>query len=117
MLGLTPFDKQLGEIEREIVLRGIFLAIDWADEVQVRQLARDALACRMDPSHPECRPTDRTLLARLELFGLAQLMLTLMRQSAQAGIETHGGPVWKAFGRALWLEAENRQQDDAGKTG
>lgn len=115
MLGVTPFDKQLAEIEREIALRGIYLAIDWSNEAQIRQLAHDALDCRMDPNHPECRPTDRILLARLELFGLAQLMLTLMRQSALAGIETHGGPVWKAFGRALWQEAESRLQGDPGK--
>jgi hypothetical protein len=106
MLGVTPFEKQLAEIEREISVRGIYLAVDWTNEAQVRQLAHDALACRMDPDHPECKPTDRVLLARLELFGLAQLMLTLMRQSAQAGIETHGGPIWKSFGRALWQEAE-----------
>ena len=35
-----------------------------------------------------------------ELFALSELMLQNMRQSAEIGSETHGGPAWKAFGRA-----------------
>lgn len=106
MLGVNPFDSQVAEIEREIARRGMVLGIDWSDEPQVRALAREALACRMDRSHPECFPSDRITLARIELFGLAQLILTLMRESALVGIHTHGGPVWKSLGRALWQEAE-----------
>ena len=29
-------------------------------------------------------------------------MLVNMRQSAEIGVHTHGGPAWKAFGRALY---------------
>jgi excinuclease ABC subunit A len=47
--------------------------------------------------------------ARLELFGLAQLMLTVMRESADENIDTHGGPAWKAFARALWSEHDRRK--------
>ena len=32
-------------------------------------------------------------------------MLRVMKESADDGIITHGGPVWKALGRALWLQA------------
>jgi hypothetical protein len=109
MLGATPFESQIKEIEREITLRGLVLDIDWANEAQVRKVAREALACRMDPAHPECRPTDRVMIARLELYGLAQLMLTLMRKSAESGFLTHGGDVWKSLGRALWLEAQEQK--------
>ena len=45
----------------------------------------------------------------MTLFGLANLMLRTMEESAGVGIESHGGPVWKAFGRALWAEAAVRK--------
>ena len=94
--------REAQEIEREIVRRGLVLGIDWDDEAQVRMLAREALATH----DAESRPDDPRNLAKVELFGLAQLMLTVMRQSADEGMLTHGGPAWKALARALWQEAE-----------
>jgi hypothetical protein len=106
MLDATPYEAQVEEIERGLARRGLALGVDWSDEAQVRALAREALDCRLDQAHPECFPTDRIGLVKVELFGLAQLMLTLMRHTAEMGIHSHGGPVWKAFGRALWQEAQ-----------
>lgn len=99
------YAREAREIEQEIVRHGLILGIDWNDEFQVRQLARKALACKDPASDPDCRTDDPQAAARMEIFGLAQLMLTVMRQSADDGIHTHGGPVWKALGRALWQEA------------
>ena len=100
------YAREARELEEAIVRRGFVLDIDWSNEVQVRQLARAALACRIDPEHPECQGADPQSRARIELFGLAQLMLKVMTESArEEGFETHGGPTWKAFGRALWLES------------
>ena len=105
MPGFENYAREAAEIEREIVRRGLVLGIDWTDEAQVRTLARQALACKDADNRPDCRPHDAQALARLELFGLAQLMLTVMRQSAEDDLLTHGGPAWKSFGRALWREA------------
>lgn len=96
------YSREAAEIEREIVRHGLVLGIDWNDETQVRALAREALATH-DADHA---PDDPRRMAKLELFGLAQLMLTVMRQSADEGMHTHGGPAWKALARALWQEAE-----------
>jgi hypothetical protein len=95
--------EEARRIEREIMRLGIALGIDWNDEVAVRTLARQALAAR--GTHLDEVPDALERRTRLELFGLAQLMLRVMAESAAEGIETHGGPVWKAFGRALWLES------------
>jgi hypothetical protein len=43
-------------------------------------------------------------MAKVELFGLAALMLKTMTESATRGFETHGGTAWKSFARALWAE-------------
>jgi hypothetical protein len=49
-------------------------------------------------------------MARVDLFGLAALMLKTMAESADQGIESHGGSAWKAFAKALWAEAALRKQ-------
>ena len=98
------YRREAEEIEREIVRKGIALSIDWDDAVQVRQLAREALSYSDQAIRQERRPGDATALAKFELFGLAQLMLTIMRHSAEEGMLTHGGPAWKALARALWQE-------------
>jgi len=103
MPNFEHYGEEAHNIEREIARLGIALGIDWEDGVAVRALAREAIACRADSlDHIPDAIERRT---RFELFGLAQLMLNVMTQSADEGMETHGGPVWKAFGKALWREA------------
>ncbi len=100
--------QEADAIEKEIERKCIALGIDWEDEAQIRALAREALTHTGHGNVPAgLRSNDREATARTELFGLAALMLKTMEQSAGDGIHTHGGPVWKALGRALWLEAEN----------
>lgn len=108
---MSRFEHHLVEaqqIETEIVRKGIILQIDWEDVSVVRSLAKAAFECTHELTHHN--DTGSATLARIELFGLAQLMLTVMRESAEEDIYTHGGAVWKAFGRALWEEhvARNR---------
>ncbi|MFA7281064.1 MAG: hypothetical protein WC100_13315 [Sterolibacterium sp.] len=99
------YRREAEEIEREIMRKGIVLGIDWKNEVQVRALAREALDFDALTGMHQRHPGDFAALAKFELFGLAQLMLTIMRQSAEEGMLTHGGPAWKALARALWQES------------
>lgn len=109
MSGFENYAKNTDEIELEIVRKGIALGIDWQDEVQVRALAREALShVAADLKIDVEVPLDHRALAKLELFGLAGIMLRTMEESAEQGIESHGGEAWKAFARALWAEAEGR---------
>lgn len=100
MSGFENFSRQAAQLELEIERKGIALGIDWNDAAAVDALARDALAYRAGHhAHPH---DDIRQYARAELFGLAHLMLQVMKESALENIETHGGPVWKALGGALW---------------
>jgi hypothetical protein len=99
------YAEEAGRIEREIARHGIVLGIDWADGVAVRTLAREALAYHPGEDGKVSHGDTPEWRTKLELFGLAQLMLKVMAESAADNIETHGGDVWKAFGRALWLES------------
>jgi hypothetical protein len=110
MSGFENYARSTGEIEQEIERKGIALGIDWHDEVQVRALAREALAhVAADDKFSATAPVDHRRLAKLELFGLAAIMLRTMEESAVQGFESHGGEAWKAFARALWAEAELRR--------
>jgi hypothetical protein len=101
------YHQEADAIEKEIERKGIVLGIDWDDEVAVRALAREALLQSSEEAQAAmARPNDRQAMARTELFGLAALMLKTMTQSAEDGMHTHGGLIWKSFGRALWQETE-----------
>jgi len=97
------YDLEARRIEQEIVRYGVALGIDWSDDMAVNALAREALACHA--GNVEGLSATAENRAKVELFGLAQLMLKVMTESAGENIETHGGPAWKAFGRALWRES------------
>jgi len=110
MAGFEDYAADTREIELEIERKGLALGVDWTDDGQVRALAREAL----DHSASDIRlaasgPVDHRLMAKVDLFGLAALMLRTMEESAGVGIESHGGPAWKAFARALWAEVQTRK--------
>ena len=93
------------EIETQITRLGIALGINWDDETQVQALAREALhhsqeALAQFGQHHD----DYQLKAKIELFGLAALMMQIMTNSADEGIHTHGGAAWKSFSKALMHE-------------
>jgi len=90
------------EIETQIIRQGLALGINWDDEAQVQALAREALyhskeALAQFSQHHD----DYQLKAKIELFGLAALMMQIMTDSAQEGVHTHGGLAWKSFSKAL----------------
>lgn len=109
MSGFENYARDTAEIEMEIVRKGIALGIDWNDELAMRQLACEALDFSPAAAHLSASVAlDYRQLARIELFGLAGVMLKTMAESAEQGLETHGGPAWKAFSHALWAEARQR---------
>jgi hypothetical protein len=107
MSGFENFAAQAAQIEREIERKGIALGIDWNDRAAIDKLARAAIECR--PEHLKRKFDDPELHARYELFGLAQLMLQVMEESAREKIHTHGGQIWKVFGHALWAAWQSQQ--------
>lgn len=109
MAGIANYATNTKAIELEIERKGIVLGIDWTDETQVRTLAKEALNhASEDIKLAAAAPVDHQLMAKVELYGLAALMLRTMEESADAGIESHGGVAWKAFAKALWAEAKNK---------
>ncbi len=111
MAGFENYEDATRQIELEIERMGVALGIDWSHEAQVRALAREALESSSElVRRAAAHPADHVLGAKVTLIGLANLMLRTMEESAGLGIESHGGKVWKIFGRALWAEAEARRE-------
>jgi hypothetical protein len=106
--GFEHFSRDAIEIEREMLKRGILLGVDWSDAALVRRLARETLEGGAAHTRALLRDVDPQLHAKGELFAFAVLMLNVMKESAVVGVHTHGGVVWKAFGRALIEEAAPR---------
>lgn len=99
------YATEVAQLEREIARKGLILDIDWANEPEVRALARRALNSHVDTLELDYPAASPKGMAMLEILGLSQLMLRVMKESADDGIITSGGPVWKSLGRALWEEA------------
>ena len=109
MAGYENFLEDSAQIEKEILRRGVVLNIDRSDEVQLHALASEALDHLNEAARiPVREPVDYEQLAKTDLFGLAGVMLTMMAASARRGVQSHGGPAWKAFAKALWSEAQRR---------
>jgi hypothetical protein len=99
-------EEHSAEIEVEIERMGIALGIDWNDEFQVRQLAKEALEHAQEAMSLYTHDlNDYHQKAKVTLFGLAAMMMDIMAKSAGKGIHTHGGTAWKAFSRALMRES------------
>ena len=106
MSGFGHYARTALELEREIFKRGLMIGLDWRDPATMRALAHEALTCTSDCRLGLLHHQDAKERGRGELFALSEMMLDTMRQSAQIGVHTQGGPAWKAFGRALYEESE-----------
>ncbi len=98
-------EERSAELEAEIERMGIVLGIDWTDELQVRELARESLEHAQEAVSQYTHDLgDYRQRAKVTLFGLAAMMMGIMAKSAGKGIHTHGGVAWKAFSKALMIE-------------
>jgi hypothetical protein len=98
-------DRQARGIESEIERMGIVLGIDWANEAQVRMLARESLEhAQAAVLQYASNHNDYQQKAKATIFALAYMMLDIMAKSSSEGIHTHGGVAWKAFSIALMQE-------------
>ncbi len=93
------------QLEVEIERMGIALGINWNNEIQVQALAKEALEHAQEALAQYAHDhNDYHQKAKIELFGLAAMMMNLMAEGAGKGIDTHGGTAWKALSKALMKE-------------
>jgi hypothetical protein len=101
MSGFGHYEHTAAELEDEILTRGVLLGLDWTNQIQVRALASEALDCTSEQRLAMLQSLDWRTKAKGELFALSTLMLDIMRQSAQTGVQVSDVGIWKIFARAL----------------
>ncbi len=106
---MDSFRSHGDEIGHRIGVLGIALGIDWDNEAEVRSLAQEALDHHPLTVSSVGSHSGHIALLKVELFGLAALMLKTMKESADRGFLTHGDSRWKTFAKALWLEHDRRE--------
>lgn len=94
------------EISTAIERKLIALGIDKGDTLAMADLAREALnPAKLNEERVKAETGDRAALTRFELFGLAELMLKVMEESAvEEHFKVSGNAYWKAFARALYAQ-------------
>lgn len=106
MSQLEDQQKDALQISKELARVLVVLGVDWTNPLQMRELAREALAYKPDQIHQHIEFTDFEAHARLKFYGLVALMFQTMVEGAEENEQIHGTPVWKAVARALWAEKE-----------
>jgi hypothetical protein len=97
-------NREAREISTAIERKLLALGLDKGDQAAITELAREALdPARLNEARVKAEAGDRAALTRFELFGLAELMLKVMEESAiEDHLEVSGNEYWKVFARALY---------------
>ena len=103
MADFEDFDATAASIGLQIERKLVALGIDWQDESALRTLAAEALQYDNTRSFPGLQKGGQDQLAYMELCGLIALMNKTMAEGADDDRHVHGGDVWKALAKALWL--------------
>ena len=98
--------REAHEISSTIERKLIALGIGKDDHVALAELARESLdPARLNEARAKAEAGDRMALTRFELFGLVDLMLKVMEESASEDHFTvSGNECWKVFARALYAQ-------------
>lgn len=105
---LLNSSSNAAEIETQIERLDVVLGIDWDNPLQVRALAREALFHSQEAlTQYERHHYDYRQKTKIDLFGLAHLMMQIMKVSADEEVHAHGGDTWKSFSRALMYEMDD----------
>lgn len=103
MSQIDHHSAEVSHIETELMRRMIALGLDWHDESAMMQLALQCKAFGPADAQAAYASQDYAQISKAEIFALASMMLRTMESAALEGREVHGGEVWKAFGKHLYI--------------
>ncbi|MBI4938004.1 MAG: hypothetical protein HY846_07280 [Nitrosomonadales bacterium] len=94
---------EVRHIETELQRKMIALGLDWHDDAAMTMLAEECKVFGPAGAGAAFASNDRERIAKAEIFALASLMFRTMESAAIEGREVHGGEVWKAFSKHLYI--------------
>lgn len=95
--------EEVIRIETEIMRHMIALGLDWHDDVAMTLLATECKNYNPDKAKAAYVAKDQNLTTKAQLFGLVSTMIQTMENAARENREVHGGEVWKAFAKHLYV--------------
>jgi hypothetical protein len=94
---------EVSRIEIELMRKMTALSLDWHDEAAMILLAAECKVFGPAGAGAAYASSDRERITKAEIFALASIMLRTMESAAIEGREVHGGEVWKAFSKHLYI--------------
>ena len=94
---------EVEQIEIEIRRRLIALGLNWHDAAAMSQLANECKAFGPADAQSAYASNDQRLITKAQLFGLVSMMIRTMESAARDNRDVHGGEVWKALGKHLYI--------------
>ena len=95
--------SEVANIEIEIQRYMMALGLDWHDEAAMSQLAAECKIFGPSNAQAAYASNDQMLITKAKLFGLVSMMIQTMKSAALDNRDVHGGEVWKAFGKHLYI--------------
>jgi len=94
---------EVAHIETEIMRHMIALGFDWHDQAVMTLLATECKSYSPDNARLAYASKDQRLITKAQLFGLVSTMIQTMENAARENRDVHGGEVWKAFAKHLYV--------------
>jgi hypothetical protein len=94
---------EVANIELELQRYMMALGLDWHDEAAMAQLAAECKNFGPADAKAAYASNDPRLITKAKFFGLVAMMIQTMESAANDNREVHGGEVWKAFGKHLYI--------------
>lgn len=79
------------------------LGLDWHDDAAMTQLASQCKVFGPTNAQAAYASHEQRLITKAELFGLVSVMIQTMENAAREGRDVHGGEIWKALGKHLYI--------------
>jgi hypothetical protein len=90
-------------IEAEIARYMIALGLDWHDDAAMTQLASECKIFGPENAKAAFASKDQHRISKAQLFGLVSTMIQTMKSAALDERDVHGGDIWKAFAKHLYV--------------
>lgn len=94
---------EISQIETELMRHMIALGLDWHDEIAMTLLANECKVFGPTNAQTAYASHDQRLITKADLCGLVSVMLRTMENAAREERDVHGGEVWKALGKHLYI--------------
>jgi hypothetical protein len=94
---------EVAQIEIELLRHMLALGLNWQDDAAMTLLATECKSFGPANAKAAYSSKDQNLITKAQLFGLVSTMIQTMESAALEERDVHGGEVWKALAKHLYI--------------